>query len=100
MGADGRAARVTKGELYDAQEESRRDRVTVKIENTYSDGWHSEAIVRAVPPCGDLDEWWNDVVFQRTGDGHGEDGLGSCYTATVVAADDAELIGKSYEWID
>ena len=95
MGADMRV-----GKLYDAQKESRRDRVTVKIENTYSDGWHSEAIVRVVPPSGDLDEWWNDAIFPRTGDGHGEDGLGSCYTATVIAADEAELIGKSYEWID
>ena len=95
MGAD-----MCVGELYDAQEESRADHVTVKIENTYSDGRHSEGIVGVVAPSADLDDWWNDIVFPHTGDGHGEDGLGSCYTATVIAADEAELIGKSYEWID
>jgi hypothetical protein len=74
--------------------------LTVKIENTYSDGWHSDAIVHVVSPGPDLDEWWDDVVFPHTGDGHGGFGLGSCYTATILTADDPNLVGESYEWID
>ena len=74
--------------------------VTVKIENDYSDEHHSESTVELPAPTGDLDEWWNDVVFPHTGDGHGAEGdLGSCYTATIVAGP-ARLLGETTEWID
>jgi len=75
--------------------------VTVRIENDYSDGHHSERTVVVADPGRDLDEWFNDVVFNETGDGHGADNdLGSCYTATIVHASDGKLVGKSYEWTD
>jgi hypothetical protein len=75
--------------------------ITVKIENTYSDGHQSTSEVLLHPPTADLDEWFQDVVWPHTGDGHGVDSdLGSCYTATIIATDDPALLGKSYEWID
>lgn len=81
--------------------------ITVKIENDYSDGHHSERAVVLPEPSADrlipagCDEWFESVVFPETGDGHGTDGtLGSCYTATITHAADAKLVGKSYEWID
>jgi len=75
---------------------------TVRIQNTYSDGHSSERTVELVDPdvdLGSLDDWFEDVVFPETGDGHhGADG--SCYTATIVTTPDVELVGKTYEWSD
>jgi len=79
--------------------------VVVKIENDYSDGHHSEREVEVPAPetqdgRGDLREWWADIVYQHTGDGHGIDfDGGSCYTATIVAGPPA-LLGETYEWVD
>jgi hypothetical protein len=75
--------------------------VTVKIENAYSDGHESEREVLIAAPTGDVQTWFEEVVYEYTGDGHGIgfDG-GSCYIATVIAADDPALLGQSYEWID
>jgi hypothetical protein len=77
--------------------------VVVKIENDYSDGHHSEHTVEVPAPAerqGELDEWWEDVVYQHTGDGHGIDfDGGSCYTATIVAGPPV-LLGETTEWID
>jgi hypothetical protein len=74
--------------------------ITVKIENAYSDGHESKHEVLVEPPTGALDEWFEDVVFPHTGDGHGIGGGGSCYVATIIACDDAALLGETYEWID
>ncbi len=78
--------------------------VMVRIENDYSDGHHSEFVVPVEDPdddhLKDLDEWASDVIFEHTGDGHGKDGLGSCYTATIVASDNPLLIGEVFEWVD
>lgn len=86
--------------------------VDVKIENDYSDEHHSERVVQIPGPStvewteadveyfeDVVDKWFNEVVWDYTGDGHGEDSsLGSCYTATVVAAADEQLVGREYEW--
>lgn len=75
-------------------------RVTVKIENVYEDGHESTREVLLAPPGDDLDAWWDEVVWPETGDGHGADeDLGSCYTATILAADDPALVGQSFEWV-
>lgn len=75
--------------------------VKVKIENVYSDGHESESEVVVAAPDGDLDEWWNEVVHEHTGDGHGIDpDIGSCLTATIIEADDPALVGQSTEWTD
>ena len=50
-------------------------------------------------PTGDLEAWWEHTVWPETGDGHGAGGLGSCYTATVVAATDPALVGREREWV-
>lgn len=76
--------------------------VRVKIDNAYEDGHEStHHVVLATPTASlaDIDEWFADVVFEHIGDGHGASGLGSCYEATIVQADDRpELVGTSYEW--
>jgi hypothetical protein len=78
--------------------------ITVKIENAYSDGHESthEAIVPPPTDHADLEDWWQEVVFPHTGDGHGivASHEGSCYTATIIATDDPDLLGQSHEWID
>jgi hypothetical protein len=75
-------------------------KVAVRIENWYSDGYESKSEVVLDYDGGDLDDWWQDVVFEHTGDGHGVDGLGSCYTATIIRAEDPKLLGENTEWID
>jgi hypothetical protein len=50
-----------------------------------------------------LEDWWQDVVFEYTGDGHGngDNGkLGSCYTATIIRCDNPVFLDESFEWID
>ena len=83
--------------------------VTVKITNDYSDGYHSEHEALVDPPDMDVklddiyedavEQWFNEVVLEETGDAsHDSTQLGYCYTATVIAADDASLVGREYEW--
>lgn len=77
----------------------------VRIENYYSDGHRSKRDVTLDEPTIDgqeaLDDWFSEVVYQHTGDGHGADNdLGSCYVATVITAADPGLVGKSCEWTD
>ncbi|GAP61340.1 hypothetical protein AHiyo1_50330 [Arthrobacter sp. Hiyo1] len=76
----------------------------VWIENTYSDGHESTTEVWLTPPAGDsaqkLEDWWQDEVFEHTGDGHGADSsLGSLLTATVLSGP-AHLVGQTFEWGD
>lgn len=73
--------------------------VTVRIENTYSDGHSStEHVTLPAPNEADLDEFWEDEVFEYTGDGHGIDSsLGSYYEATITAGPE-HLVGKTYSW--
>lgn len=86
--------------------------VTVKIENSYTDGHESESEVQLDPPEAlddeSIDAWFDEAVFQHTGDGHYTDvydrtgeRLGSCYIATVTDAPNLpELQGRTYEWLD
>lgn len=81
-------------------------KVTVRIENDYEDGHSSQReVVLDAPDNLDfaaglsLEDWWEEVVFPETGDGHGADSdLGSCYTATITACPNAALVGQSTEW--
>jgi hypothetical protein len=77
-------------------------KVTVLIQNDYSDGHHSDCVVELDGPEESelIELWWADEVYPHTGDGHGTDSeLGSCYTATIVAGD-PRYVGKTAEWID
>jgi hypothetical protein len=81
--------------------------LTVKIENAYSDGHESqsEVILHAPDDLGrDREEaldFLSEEAYPHTGDGHGIDNdLGSCYVATIIAADDPNLLNLSVEWID
>lgn len=79
----------------------------LKIENNYSDGHESTKEVEVAQPNEITDDWWEDVVYDHTGDGHyvevyeatGER-LGSCYTATVVQASNVTFLGLTHEWVD
>lgn len=78
------------------------DRVTVRIDNAYEDGHESSHEVVLPAPIGSLEGWWDEVVHDETGDGHGIDNdLGYCYTATVVAAPESfvHLIGQTEMWV-
>lgn len=83
--------------------------VTILIENSYTDGHQCEQIVQLTAPsdASDLDEYWEDVVYPHTGDGHAVEvyeatgaSLGTFYTATITEAADPALVGMTNEWID
>lgn len=94
--------------------ETTTETVKVHITNDYSDGHHSESTVDVQAPesAADLDDdndeydgenWWWGIVYEHTGDGHGNGDfgkLGSCYTATIIEASDPELVNREYEWCD
>lgn len=73
---------------------------TVKIHNAYSDGHESthEALVPAPATGQDLDEWFEDEVWPKTGDGTGVD-KNACYTATIIACDVEAHLGVEREWV-
>lgn len=77
--------------------------VTVRIENAYACGresWHTVE-VEAPAITDSVEEWWEDVVYPHTGDGHpcgaSED---ANYEATIIdtTPDAAGLIGQRMEW--
>jgi hypothetical protein len=69
--------------------------VTVHIENDYEDGHHSELDIE-LPARDVIDEdWWQEIVWPHTGDGHAGN---SCYTATITKADDPTLLNRTWEW--
>lgn len=79
----------------------------VHIENAYEDGHESAQIVLVSAPdsvlfVDELEQWFEDKVFPFTGDGHGENGMGSCYTATLwkASGDLNRFAGYEKEWID
>lgn len=74
-----------------------KDKVKVKIENVYMDGHESERTVTVPAPVGSLKDWWENVVFPKTGDGHDCEG-DAVYTATIVKGP-IQLVGLTREWI-
>lgn len=80
---------------------SQAETVLVKIENTYADGHESTVRVRVAPPADpndevDVDDWWNNVVFPLTGDGHSTT-MNSSHEATVLEGPEG-LVGEEYGW--
>lgn len=77
--------------------------VLVKIENSYSDGHESSALVNIAPPEKfdeeGIEDWFLDDVFPHTGDGHGADrrDITGTYEATVIEGP-PELLGQTWEW--
>lgn len=73
--------------------------VTVRIENYYPDGHESTFLLEVPgPTSADVEEWWWEVVFPYTGDGHGIGGMDAVYVATVTDADAGDLVGQTREW--
>ena len=77
-------------------------RVTVELSNTYADGHTSTRLVTLPAPYddisrADLEQWWQDVVWPETGDGHPGD---AHYSARIVRADhEPGLLTLSREWV-
>lgn len=74
--------------------------LTLKVENTYSDGHSSTSVETvAVEPVADVEKLWEQLA-EFTGDGHGAGmDLGYCYTITILEAPGrADLVGLSNEW--
>jgi hypothetical protein len=81
--------------------------VEIRIENAYSDGHESARTTKVAEPASlselDLEDWWQDVVFPQTGDGHGRRrgrSGGAYHQVTVIKADTTALIGQTHEWGD
>lgn len=77
---------------------------TVCIDNTYVDGEGDGTTITTsvdlpTPPVDeDLDDWFNDTVFDHTGTGRDDD-ADVLYEAKIVASSRPELVGRSFEWI-
>lgn len=72
-------------------------KIRVRVQNWYSCGQESQSTVSVEPPA-ELpdDDWWEEVVFDHTGDGHWCGGRDTAtYTATVLTGEHA---GASMEW--
>lgn len=68
----------------------------VLIENTYTCGRESEEVVSLPDPDGDLEDWFDDVVYAETGDGHSCSSTdGSYHEATVL---DGPRAGATRSW--
>lgn len=75
--------------------------LTLKLENDYSDGHHSESVETvAVEPVDDVEKLW-ELLHDFTGDGHGDgNDLGYCYTITVLAAPGRpQFLNLTNEWV-
>lgn len=77
--------------------------VTVRIENAYECGRKSESVVVVGAPefidTESMERWWEDVVYDETGDGHPCGASeGSNYEATIIGGDHPSLIGQRMEW--
>ena len=75
--------------------------LTLKVENTYSDGHSSNSVETvAVEPVADVEKLWEQLE-EFTGDGHGVGlDLGYCYTITILEAPGrADLVGLTNEWV-
>ena len=77
--------------------------VTVKIENDYEDGSHSERLVLVAQGPTSIEdeamiEWFEERIWPLTGDGTGEH-MSACYTATIVSAEEAQYVGEWKEWV-
>jgi hypothetical protein len=76
--------------------------VTVLIENTYACGQESSIRVEVPAPRQgqNLDSWWEDDVFDKTGDGHscGASEHALCEVRIVEAPGRPELISETTSW--
>ena len=74
--------------------------VRLRITNTYADRENSREVYVTNPESLDeldLEDWWDDVVWNETGDGLGGD---ACYTAEVLESEKyPTLLGQEREWI-
>lgn len=88
----------TQGGLADCRSSSAVVRVTIR--NFYADGHSSSKIVDLEPPGQDIDEWFDEVVWPHTGDGHGDEHpkLGFRYEVEIGDAADSALIGLCRQW--
>lgn len=76
----------------------------VKHEGEYTNGHSYQRIIEYdfedPPTNADWYGWWDELLFDDTGDGVTEKGVGSYYVATILESDDPELIGQMWEWMD
>ena len=76
--------------------------VALKIDNTYGDGTITRRPTAVVPrpeDLSDLEEWFEEHIFEHTGTGGHRSSEYAVYEAEVVACDELpELVGASHEW--
>jgi hypothetical protein len=75
--------------------------LTLKIDNTYGHGTITTRPTAVVPRPEDLDdleEWFEEYIFEHTGTGADPNEY-AIYEAEIVACDELPaLVGKSHEW--
>lgn len=75
--------------------------VTLEIENTYFDGSVMRTVTADVPPApvdpDDLEEWFEEHIFEFTGTGRTDDY--AIYEVKVTACEEQpSLVGENHEW--
>jgi hypothetical protein len=73
---------------------------TVSISGVYECG-HQYTRIVDVPDPGPgqpIEDWWEYVVWEETGDNHTED-EGNCTNAVILACIEPQLIGAKWEWV-
>ncbi|SIJ20366.1 Uncharacterised protein [Mycobacteroides abscessus subsp. abscessus] len=76
-------------------------RLTIRVENAYSDGHTSELVQPAyVDQYTDDESLW-EALYCHTGDGHGKDrDVNAYYKVTILESPDSpDLVGLSNEWV-
>lgn len=48
----------------------------------------------------DFYQRWEELLFNDTGDGVTEPGVGSWYGAVIIESEDPALVGRKWEWAD
>lgn len=76
--------------------------VTLKVENTYSDETVVNTCTGRVPrpdDLDDLDEWFEDYIFEFTGTGAHRSRDYAIYEVEVAGCtDEPALVGRTYGW--
>lgn len=81
-------------------------KVRVRHEGAYTNAHSYSRIIEydlddyAAVTDQDFNEWWDEFLFQDTGDNVTQPGIGSWYRATIVEAEDPTLVDQQWEWCD
>lgn len=72
--------------------------IILRMTGGYSTGHTYDRELALPAPAVIDDEWWEDNVFEHTGDDVTERGVEAWYEAEVIASPIPEQVGQTKEW--